>query len=174
MEMIQKIAGSKNDEYYTPAYAVRPILNYIKADSTVWCPFDTKDSYFVKELEAAGHKVIATHIWNGQDFFTMNVPECDYIISNPPYSTKTEVLQRLFKIGKPFAMLLGVNGMFDNRYRFEMFSTNEFEMLYVNKRISFFKSYEEEKPSVNPAFQSVYICSKMLPKQICFERIVKE
>jgi len=28
----------KNDEYYTPAYAVRPILKYLKPNAKIWCP----------------------------------------------------------------------------------------------------------------------------------------
>ena len=33
---------NKNDEYYTPSYAVYPIIKYLKQGSTVWCPFDKK------------------------------------------------------------------------------------------------------------------------------------
>lgn len=40
----------------------------------------------------------------------METPNCDYIISNPPYSLKGDVIDRLFEIGKPFAMLVGVVG----------------------------------------------------------------
>jgi len=32
----------KNDEMYTPEYAVIPVLEYIKKDWVVWCPFDKK------------------------------------------------------------------------------------------------------------------------------------
>jgi hypothetical protein len=55
----------------------------------------------VKHFRAAGYTVLATHICNGQDFFTMETPNCDYIISNPPYSLKGDVIDRLFEIGKP-------------------------------------------------------------------------
>jgi hypothetical protein len=91
----------------------------------VWCPFDTEQSLFVKEFRNMGCKVIYSHIERGEDFFTMNPPQCDYIISNPPYSLKTEVLQRLFEIGKLFAMLVGVVGLFESKRRFEMFRDNE-------------------------------------------------
>lgn len=101
---------------------------------TVWCPFDTEESHFVKMLRAQGNKVICTHIDNGQDFFTTPVPQCDMIISNPPYSVKTEVLERLFEIGKPFAMLVGVVGLFESQRRFDMFKNNEFEIMYLNRR----------------------------------------
>jgi hypothetical protein len=74
---------------------------------------------------------------------------------------------------KPFAMLVGVVGLFESQKRFEMFKNNEFEIMYMNRRISYFKDYNEQKPSLNPPFSSVYLCSKILPKQIIFEEIVK-
>ena len=47
--MAQELDSSKilyssgnNDECYTPDYAVKPILEYIPKDVTVWCPFDTE------------------------------------------------------------------------------------------------------------------------------------
>jgi hypothetical protein len=169
---MDKVAGSGNDEFYTPEYAVKPILKYIKPNSTVWCPFDTDESHFVKMLRAEGHDVIATHINQGLDFFETSM-ECNYIISNPPYSKKTEVLQRLFELDIPFAMLLGVVGLFESQVRFEMFRDNKFEVLYMNRRVSYFKDYGEQKPSLNPPFSSVYLCSGMLPKQLVFEEIKK-
>lgn len=124
-------------------------------------------------LRAQGNKVICTHIDNGQDFFTVSVPQCDMIISNPPYSVKTEVLERLFEIDKPFAMLVGVVGLFESQRRFDMFKNNEFEIMYLNRRVAYFKDYADQKPSLNPPFSSVYVCHKMLPKQIMFEEIQK-
>lgn len=103
----------------------------------------------------------------------MEPVECDYIISNPPYSVKGEVLQRLFDIGIPFAMLVGVVGLFESQKRFDMFRQNDFEIMYMNRRVAYFKSYQEQKPSLNPPFSSVYVCRGILPKQIVFEEIKK-
>lgn len=140
---------------------------------TIWCPFDTCDSLFVKRFRSLRYKVIATHISNGGNFFEIDVPDCDYIISNPPYSLKGEVFQRLFEIGKPFAMLVGVVGLFESKKRFDMFRNNDFEIMYMNKRIAYFKDYSEQKPSLNPPFSSVYVCKDILPKPIVFEEINK-
>jgi hypothetical protein len=117
--------------------------------------------------------VIPTHICNNENFFELE-KDCDLIISNPPYSLKTEVIERLFKIGKPFAMLVGVVGLFESQRRFNMFKNNEFEIMYLNKRVSYFKDYKEQKPSLNPPFSSVYICHHLLPQKIVFEEIKKE
>ena len=171
---MDQVAGSKNDEFYTPYYAIKPILKYIKPNSTIWCPFDTADSFFVKAMELENHDVIFTHIDNNEDFFAIEAPECDYIISNPPYSLKTEVLEKLFEIGKPFAMLLGVVGIFESQRRFNMFKDNDFEIMYMNLRVDYFKSYDELKPSKNPPFSSVYVCRDMLPDRIVFESINKK
>ena len=171
---MDKVAGSGNDEFYTPSYAITPIMKYLpKRSSTIWCPFDTEESLFVKLFREAGNTVIATHINNGQDFFEMEVPMCDYIISNPPYSVKGKVIERLFEIGKPFAMLVGIVGLFESQHRFNLFKNHNFEIMYMNKRISYFKEYSEQKPSLNPPFSSVYICSGILPKTIMFEEISK-
>ena len=126
----------------------------------------------MKRLREEGFEVVNTHIANDEDFFQLDV-ECDAIISNPPYSLKTEVFERLFKLGKPFAMLVGVVGLFESQKRFSMFRDNDFEIMYFNKRVSYFKSYDDPKPSLNPPFSSVYLCHNLLPKQIVFEEIDK-
>lgn len=172
---MDKIAGSKNDEFYTPYYAVVPILKYVPQPLTVWCPFDTESSHFVQGFRGKGNRVVFTHLSGGYDFLKMDkIPLCDVIISNPPYSLKKEVFKRLFELKKPFAMLVGVVGLFESKERFEMFRDNPFEIMYLNKRISYFKDYSEQKPSLNPPFSSVYITSGLLPKPIVFETVTKE
>jgi len=171
---MDEVAGSKNDEYYTPEYAIKPIEKFIKPNSTIWCPFDTEESMFVKRFKKLGHTVIFSHIKTGDDFFKFKEGfNCDYIISNPPYSIKYEVFMKLFELGKPFAMLVGVVGLFESQKRFEMFKNNNFEVMYLNRRVAYFKDYKENKPSLNPPFSSVYLCNNMLPKEIVFEEIFK-
>ena len=171
---LDKVANSHNDEFYTPLYAIKPILEFIPPSVKVWCPFDTEQSLFVKELSQT-NEVVYSSLLNGQNFFEIEVPEnTKYIISNPPYSLKTEVLERLFKFDIPFAMLLGIVGLFESKKRFEMFRDNEFEIMYFNKRVAYFKDYNEQKPSLNPPFSSVYICHNMLPKKIMFKEIDKK
>ena len=169
---MDKVAGSGNDEFYTPKYAIEPLLKYIPNESKIWCPFDTSESNFVKTL-SINNNVYFSHIERGKDFFITDAPECDYIISNPPYSLKYEVFKRLFEIGKPFAMLVGVVGIFESKKRYAMFKENDFEIIYFNKRISYFKNFDDQKPSLNPPFSSVYICKGILPKQIVFEDVTK-
>lgn len=173
---LDKVAGSKNDEWYTPAYAVNPIIKYLPQPTEsrtykVWCPFDTENSFFVKVLREKGYHVVATHISMGCDFFQTYLPLCDFIISNPPYSRKGDILERLFYLDKPFAMLVGVVGLFESKQRFEMFKNNQFEIMYLSKRVKYMKEQNEKKPSLSPPFSSVYVCHKLLPEKIMFEEI---
>ena len=100
----------QSDEVFTPAYAVKPIIKYLPpATATIWCPFDMEDSEYVVQLRESGFKVIASHIDNGQNFFYYEPEEdYDYIISNPPFSIKDDVLKRLYELNKPYAMLLPI------------------------------------------------------------------
>ena len=171
---IFKVVRSGDDELYTPDYAITPILKYLKPPpAVIWCPFDKEESLYVKRFRSAGYSVIATHIDNGVDFFAADTPACDYIISNPPYSLKGQVIERLFQIGKPFAMLVSIVGLFENRQRFQMFKNNRFEIMYLDKRISFFKDYQNPALLPNPPFSSVYLCSGILPETIVFEEVKK-
>ena len=161
-----------NDEYYTPIYAIEPLLQYLKPNSVIWCPFDLHISNYVKVLEKAGHTVHCTHIEKGRNFFTELPPlGTDYIISNPPYSLKYEIFDRLFKLDIPFAMLVGVVGIFESKERFTLFKNNNFEMMYFDKRVKYFKDYSNPHIYSSPPYSSVYICKDMLPNRIVFENI---
>lgn len=162
---------TKNDEWYTPKNAVIPITKHLKPNSKIWCPFDTDQSEFVKVLSSLGHTVYNTHICNGEDFFEIKVPECDYIISNPPYSIKTKVLVRLFSLGIPFAMLINFHGIFDSRERFELFGNVPFEMMVLYPQVSYYNPVL--KNTEQPPFQSAYICSGILDQQIMFESLFR-
>lgn len=89
-------------------------------------------------------------------------------------SFKYEVFKKLFELNIPFAMLVGVVGLFESQKRFELFSENDFEIMYFNRRVSYFKDYNDPKPKLNPPFSSVYITKGILPRQIVFETINKK
>lgn len=154
---------NQKDEYYTPKILVKPILKYIKPNSTIWCPFDTKNSEFVIEFERNGHKVIYSHIWLGQNFFEYEPKEnYDYIISNPPFTLKLKVLERLYKLNKPFAMILGLP-ILNYQEVGKFFLDKELQLLIVDKKVSF--------DGNTASFNNSYFCYKLLPKDIIFEHL---
>jgi len=174
--MNHQFKQNKADEYYTKEYAIKPLLKYLKPNSKIWCPFDVDESNFVKVFNDNGHIVYNTHISDGVDFFNVSVDgivptECDYIISNPPYSLRELILERLFLIGKPFAMLINEAGLFDSKKRFELLKNNKFEIMVFDSRVDYIKGVEVMK---GVPFKSIFLCSKILPSQYEFEYLKKE
>lgn len=169
MTKVRGVTYKTDDEYLTPLYAIKPIMKYIPLEYTIWCPFDKSDSNIVKIFRDKGNTVIETHIEDGYDFFD-SFYECDVIISNPPYSLRTELFERLFYLKKKFCMLMGNLGMFDHRKRFELFKNNPFEIMYLDKRVNYFKETSIRHKNGVP-FSSSWITSGILPKQIVFENI---
>lgn len=111
------------------------------------------------------------HIETGQDFFEVDVPDVDYIVSNPPYSLKGEVFKRLFEIGIPFAMLINFQGIFDHKDRFSLFKNNRVEMLWLSPRVNYIKLNQTKASGV--PFQSGYLCSGICENQLEFEFLDK-
>ena len=167
--MNHQFKQNKADEYYTKEYAIKPLLKYIPTDKTVWCPFDKQESNFVKLLQERGNNVIFSHIETGQDFFEYEPQNYDYIVSNPPYSLRELILERLFLLNKPFAMLINEAGLFDSKKRYELLKNNRFEIMVFDKRIDYIKGEEMLK---GVPFKSIFLCSNILPRQFTFESLL--
>lgn len=150
------------DELFTPPILVKPIIPYAKKFKRVWCPFDTEESEFVGLLLAAGLEVVYSHIWQGKCFFNYMPEDFDCIISNPPYSKKLQVLKRLYAIGKPFAVLLGLP-ILNYQIIGEFFQDKHLELLIVDKKVSFNGNVS--------SFNSSYFCNGFLDNQIVFTHL---
>lgn len=172
-------SSKANDEYYTPLYAIYPLLEFLPSGSNILCPFDTKKSYFVKLFKKEGFNVDYSHITpemlgggNKKDFFTytkQEVEKYDYIISNPPFSFKNELFFKLFSLNKPFAMLFNIIGLFETK-RFNAFENENFQLLVFNKRVEYFKDYATEKTHRIP-YSSFYVCKNFLKEDITLRRL---
>lgn len=158
-----------SDEVYTPAYAVKPILEYLSPGMTIWCPFDTKESEYVRLLQEAGHNVIASHIDEGKNFFFYE-PKEDYdcIISNPPFSIKDEILARLYELNKPYAMLLPIPSL-QGQKRFKYIK--DCQALIFDKRINYYTAPERNEIQKGVSFGSFYLCRNFLPKDLIFKEL---
>lgn len=162
---LRKTAWNEKDEYFTPRILVEPIVKYTQPGSTIWCPFDTVNSEFTRVLTEQGRNVIATHIWNGQDFFNYEPDEhYDYIISNPPFTRKLDVLKRLYELDTPFAMIMGLPILNYNEINNFYFNLDkDLQLLIVDKKVSF--------DGNTSSFNTSYFCHKMLPQGIVFEHL---
>ena len=168
MNFSMQIKQSNTDEWYTPTECVEIIVPYLKACGikNVLCPFDKPESNFVRVLDREGFNVTFSHIETGTDFFEIDsLNNYDAVVSNPPFSKRQAILEKLFRADIPFALILNFNGLFDSRARWRLFKDNDFELLVPCGRMKFFNETCEGN---SPNFQSIYVCHNMLPQQIVF------
>lgn len=171
----QQIKKAATDEWYTLPYSVEIILPYLKEKNfkKVWCPFDKKDSEFVKILRKENYQVVHGHIDTGEDFFKYEEAPtgCEVVVSNPPFSKRDAIFEKLYEMNIPFALIMNSNGLFDSKKRFEIFKNNNFEMLIPQGRMNFHNGAEVRN---SPNFQSIYICNGILKDKIMFTYMNKD
>lgn len=165
-----KVLWTKNgsSEFYTPPYAIAPIIKYIDPNWTVWCPFDLIDSNYVKQILRANNKVVHSHIINGQNFFNYQPKKFDCIISNPPFQNKKEFFKRILSFNKPFAILMTLTWLND-RTVFKLYDKKQMQLVLFDKRIKF----ENEHGIINKniTFACGYYCWNFLPNNLITEKL---
>ena len=149
------------DEYYTPAYAVLPVLKYIKRGDVVWCPFDTQNSEFVKLISLTNDVV-----FGDERFLDYEPKRFDVIISNPPFTNKRHTFARALSFNKPFALLMTNTWLNDSAPK-QLFKEKDLQLLMFDKRIHFIKP--DGTVNKKTTFSSSYFCWNFLPKQIIME-----
>jgi type I restriction-modification system DNA methylase subunit len=98
---------SESDFYPTPSEVTETLLNFLDLPKTtvIWEPA-CGEMDMVSAMQRAGYSVFATDLKYGQDFLTMPLTECDWVITNPPFSESDKFIKRCAEHGKPFALLL--------------------------------------------------------------------
>lgn len=155
-----KRAFNVKDGYLTPSCLVEILLDFLPPKEehiTIWCPFDKEESNYVKILRNAGYEVICSHIEDGKDFFKYEPEKWDIAISNPPFSTKLKIFERLIEFDKPFAMLMNMMCINYNEIGNLFYKAGpDIQFLIPDKKISF-----DGKTS---SFCSGYVCYKFLER----------
>ena len=160
-------SSGNNDECYTPSYGVTPILKYIPKDAVVWCPFDTEESEFVKQISHQ-NSIVHSHISLGQDFFTYEPYHWDVIVSNPPFTNKRKFFERALSFGKPFALIMTNTWLNDSAPK-QLFKEKDLQLLMFDKRMKFISPDGRANDKIT--FSSSYYCWNFLPKQIIMEEL---
>lgn len=143
------IKGERSDEWYTPAWCVSQIFEYYKPTGKILLPWDTEKSNFVKYC----YNNNIEHVYNIRDFMT-NDYECDWIISNPPYSNKDEIIERCIDIGKPTVLLLPIESLGGLR-RHKAYRRTKLNIYIPERRIAFIS--ESGDASKSAAHHSIYL-----------------
>jgi len=173
-----------NDEALTPAYAIKPLLEFLpnprktslstddgrkirkRNYPIIWCAWDLPDSSYVKVLAEAGYEVIASHIDTGQDFMTWEPDQWDILIGNPPFTGKRHTFERALSFGKRFAILMSNTWLNDSAPK-QLFEHKDLQLLMFDKRIKFGNQVQK-----GITFSSSYYCWHFLPKQIIMRRLI--
>ena len=161
-------SSGNNDECYTMANGVEPILKYIPQGAIIWCPFDTEESEFVKQIRLT-NEVVASHISNGQDYYSYEPEVWDIMISNPPFTNKRLIFERALSFNKPFALLMSNTWLNDSAPK-QLFKNKDLQLLMFDKRMLFKQSDGTINKKIT--FSSSYYCYRFLPKQIIMEELV--
>lgn len=115
-----KKAFNVQDNYPTPSILVNMIVPYLQKWESdfisknghkpiIWCPFDEEKSKYVEILQKEGFQVVRSHLNDGKNFFEYEPELYDLIVSNPPFSLKLDVFERiLFDLHKPFVLLMNM------------------------------------------------------------------
>ena len=150
-----------DDEYNTSREMWESIAQFIPKDKTIWEAFllNNHTSKSMDYLTELGFNVVGSP---EIDFFTSNLG--DIIVSNPPYSIKKKIFQRLSILDKPFIMILPVSTI--TKQFVKKLHREKLQIIVPDKRMQFLKGTEQLKRCY---FDTMYLCYKMkLEKDITF------
>jgi hypothetical protein len=143
-------SNNYSDEWYTDQPTVDKCLELLSPTpgSIVMCPFDSKDSLFVKTLLKKGYQVIHSIT----DYLT-NDYEYDYLVTNPPFSIKDSVIEKVFQSGKRAVLILPLDSLGGVK-RHSLYQQYQYPHIYIpTRRVSYYDQSWKKREGSN--FHSV-------------------
>lgn len=130
----------KLDQYYTPPYATKKLLENVELNGTIWEPACGM-GHISKVLEENGHSVYSSDISSESygdaniDFLNSDLMY-DNIITNPPYSLAGDFIsQGLSKCNNKLILLLRL-AYLESQARYTVFKTTPLQkVLVMSKRL---------------------------------------
>lgn len=172
---------SKFDKFQTPDRALDYLCPFIPKNMTVWEPACGKGN-LVRGLYKRRYNAFGSDIERQAydieveigDFLTQETARpYDLLVTNPPFSIKTQFLQRCYDIGKPFALLLPLT-VFDSTKRRKSMREHGVQMIVPDERFNFETPNHDEnmaegKKTGGAWFMTAWFCRGLnLPSQIVF------
>lgn len=168
VRVFNTLSQDSTDFYGTPDYAMDLLIKYIPETATIWEPC-AGFGRIVKYLWGRGFQVIGTDLVDGLNALD-EVPQTpfDIIVTNPPYSLKTEFLERCYLLGKPFALLMPSDLV--NKRRTQLMRTFGTQLIVPSKRIRFIRfSNGVEQEASSPNMGTIwYTWGLKLPQDLMF------
>lgn len=101
-----EVSANRGDEYETHKFDIEYLLNcYADKDAdVVWDPFVAPSGYSQECISSLGYATVST----SADFWSLDEPPAGttLILTNPPFSKKVEVMEKLSKWTVPFVMMM--------------------------------------------------------------------
>lgn len=147
------ISYNNDDDYETPDEIIDIILHRISHDKVIYEPFFCTGRSG-RYIESKGFNVIHRN----EDFYTSSPPMYDVIVSNPPYGDRARVFQKLYDIGKPWAMLVPLSTL-ENQYFTKLFGDgSRLGVILPKRRVDFIKN---GKKTTKCSFATAWLCWDM-------------
>ena len=126
-----------NDMLFTPYKSIYPVLKYIPKEGIVWECTDCGKSKIAEVLKSKGYKVYSSDILEGFNFLEDKPNfEFDMILTNPPYSLKTNFIKKCYEYNKPWGLLLPLSAL-EGKRRGEMFKEKGVSLVVFDERADF-------------------------------------
>lgn len=138
------------DDYFTSKEIWESINKYIPKDKTIWEPFYHKDSPSPSALRELNCKEV---ICKYEDFFKTNYANV-VIVSNPPFSCKKKVFERLKELNHPFILILPVSTITKAFFRRTGFA-DEVGIIVSSKRMHFIKGSHQ---TTRCWYDTIFVC----------------
>lgn len=148
---------SKNidNDYFTPKTIWEKILSLVSKDKVIYEPYygDGRSGEIIRSL---GYEVIHN---NENCYEHYQNYDFDIIITNPPFSKKKEVFEWLFKIDKPFMVLVPITTLTTSYIRDKL---GELKFYIFRRRVNFYKEVVdgEENLLKKTSFDTILLCYK--------------
>ena len=171
------------DRCQTPAYALDPLLPYLKPGCVIWEPA-AGEGNIVRTLQAHGFQVVASDlltdhigegVQGGKNFFHWQPTHFDVIVTNPPYSVKFDWYERVYSLGKPFALLLPVETLGVGQAQ-TLYRQHGHEQLLLNKRVNFkmpHKGWASGEWRSTAWFPTFWSCWNLLPEPVVYGSFIR-
>jgi hypothetical protein len=153
----------KDDEYYTTKEHVKRIFEYYLKDvdfsgKTIYCFCDSEYSEFVKYLKDNWLRLNYKKILYTSDDFNNHMDlfeECDYIITNPPFSKViTQIIPILKKYNKKYFLLCSKYSLYSIYNK--LYTDPDFKLLNsCGNKIEV--EYDQPKENVKKLIPTIYI-----------------
>ena len=138
-----------SDEWFTDQATVDLVVSLLNPIGLICCPFDSSKSLFVKKANSIGKAIYGMTDWLEAHY------DYDYLMTNPPFSIKDLVIEKVIRFGKPSALVLPLDSVGGVR-RHQIYAEGQYPAVYIpTRRINYYDVNGLQRKGAN--FHSVIL-----------------